>query len=469
MKKAVSILLATVLCMILLTACGQTPVSPDGSVPQDTSATTTEETTTTTTTTEETTTTTAETTTTAKPTTNTKKPTTVKPTTHPTTKPTTAQIITVTSATVPESGAPSARKRYFAVQLDGKSVAFAYQRSEYVTVGGEQEIVWVYTATDREGKRLTCQVDGVLESIRSIGYAEDPSNCESFEMEELSAYCPEMLSKYGMGWVDKPNTSLDEEPTAENGKDKKGTIGYVTVVVKDSIEQVRYQWKVGKAGGKMYVKEFTAECGVEIEKTAYCEYAMLKWLWPDWKDTLPTSTTPEEDPEAPPANRQRMSLRFDGKVINFRYYSKERNSATGRLLWVYREDAHYYNYSCKIDAETGMVIEIGGNVKLSMTIFIDEAKMRTYFAKCFSECGLSNDYMDKAEYTINYVGESATEPPIGAPTATVMVPLNDAGDRIEWRIADAITMCISSVKVKLADPNVYPDELADFYKPTYTE
>ena len=75
--------------------------------------------------------------------------------------------------------------------------------------------------------------------------------------------------------------------------------------------------------------------------------------------------------------------------------------------------------------------------------------------------------MDKAEYTINYVGGSATEPPFGAPTATVTIQLNDAGDVIEWTIADAIRMCISSIKVKLADPDVYPDELANFYVPTY--
>jgi len=105
MKQAVSIILATLLCIILLTACGQTPVSPDGSVPQDVSTTTTTTENGTTTTTEETTTTT-ETTTTAKPTTTTAKhtttttkPTTAKATTTATTTTTTTTVVTTTTTT----------------------------------------------------------------------------------------------------------------------------------------------------------------------------------------------------------------------------------------------------------------------------------------------------------------------------------------------------------------------------------
>ena len=134
---------------------------------------------------------------------------------------------------------------------------------------------------------------------------------------------------------------------------------------------------------------------------------------------------------------------------------------------MYEKYPNRYTYKWYVNAETGVTMSIVRNLGLSMTIFIDEEKVRSYFADHFSECGLSNDYMDKAEYTINYVGESATEPPIGAPTATVTIQLNDAGDTVEWIISDALPFCISSVKVVLADPNVYPDELANFYVPTY--
>ncbi len=75
MKKTTLLLLVLLLCTLWLTACGQTPLSPDGSVPQEESVSTTTTTTTeeTTTTTEEITTTTTTTTTTATTTTTTAK------------------------------------------------------------------------------------------------------------------------------------------------------------------------------------------------------------------------------------------------------------------------------------------------------------------------------------------------------------------------------------------------------------
>ncbi len=77
MKKTTLLLLVLLLCTLWLTACGQTPLSPEGSVPQEesvsTTTTTTTEEETTTTTTEEITTTTTTATTTATTTTTTAK------------------------------------------------------------------------------------------------------------------------------------------------------------------------------------------------------------------------------------------------------------------------------------------------------------------------------------------------------------------------------------------------------------
>ena len=166
-----------------------------------------------------------------------------------------------------------------------------------------------------------------------------------------------------------------------------------------------------------------------------------------------------------------MNLRFDGQEINFRYHSKEQDEETGRLLWVYWDSRSYpyYEFLCRVDAQTERVVSVSRNLKWSVTTFMGEEELRSVFAQRFSECGLSDAYLYTVEYKINTLGGNVDEgvPPIGAPTGTVTVTLNDAGDRVQWLIAKVDRFYINNLSVKLADPDVYPDELADFYVPNW--
>ena len=157
-----------------------------------------------------------------------------------------------------------------------------------------------------------------------------------------------------------------------------------------------------------------------------------------------------------------MNLRFDGQEINFRYHSKEQDEETGRLLWVYWDSRSYpyYEFLCRVDAQTEHVVSVGRNLKWSVTTFMEEEELRSVFAQRFSECELSDAYLQKAEYEIHTHS-------MGAPTGTVTVTLNDAGDRVQWLIAKVDRFYINNLSVKLADPDVYPDELADFYVPNW--
>ena len=157
-----------------------------------------------------------------------------------------------------------------------------------------------------------------------------------------------------------------------------------------------------------------------------------------------------------------MNLRFDGQEINFRYHSKEQDEETGRLLWVYWDSRSYphYDFACTVDAETERIVSVSHNVMLSIATTMEEEELRSVFAQRFSECGLNDAYLQKAEYEIHTHS-------MGAPTGTVTVTLNDAGDRVQWLIAKVDRFYINNLSVKLADPDVYPDELADFYVPKW--
>ena len=408
MKRIRLYLILVPFVLTLFTSCGQTPVSPDSSLPQDVSTTTT------TTTTEETTTTTAEeiTVTVAKATTPTKN--------NATTTATTTEITTTVKSTTTTTAATDTKP----------AVTTTRPTANGAILGAavfDTENIYRITFYSRYGR-------GKVRDVPDVDKKAVTRWLKTFTIKEkVSGLLPPGTNTYHV------------------------EIEYLDgTIVKQGLDVI-------EVNGEQYYIEHTADSYYELDMILGKEGTTTT----ESTTTTTTRFTPVDDPEAPPADRQQMELRFDGRVITFRYDSKEIGTTTGRLLWKYSGTKHGEDYDCKVDAETGLIIYISGNVKLGMSVFIDETKMRTYFANRFAECGLSSDYMDKAEYTINYVGGSATEPPFGAPTATVTIQLNDAGDVIEWTIADAIRMCISSIKVKLADPDVYPDELANFYVPTY--
>ena len=84
---------------------------------------------------------------------------------------------------------------------------------------------------------------------------------------------------------------------------------------------------------------------------------------------------------------------------------------------------------------------------------VEEEESRDCFKKYYAESNLSPLYLEKAEYNIHTHGTS---------TGTVTIILNDAGDMIRWSFGKVYNVHMTSVGVVLADPNVCPDELADF-------
>lgn len=459
MKQLLALVCGIWACVAILTACGQTPASPDGSIPQDvsttTTTTTTEETTTTSTTEETTTTTTA--TTTAKPTTTMKKPTTTTTTTvKPTAVQTTATNVTtttVTRATVSAAEEPPARKHYFHQWFDGSTVTFTYQYAEYATIHGKQKIVWVYTGKTDDGYPIVCQVDGVLESILSIRYAEERNYAESFEVADVKASYQEVLKGYDAGAM----FSRIESYIDRNETDQKVTSFSVFVVRADQSEQVCYRWTFGKANGQVYVKEFSIDRDDQSEHPSYTEKPLLDYIWPEWQ----SSPTTAADPDAPPADRQRMSLRFAGRACTLEYDYMWVGS-NGRKQWIYveRTEGYVHPFHCTVDAETGWIVSVSQNIKLSVSAVLEENEFRACFEKYYAESNLNPLYFEKAEYVNHTL--------LGTVGGTVTITLNDAGDKVKWTIVKWNGKAyFSSVSVVLADPNVYPDELADFYVPTY--
>ena len=172
------------------------------------------------------------------------------------------------------------------------------------------------------------------------------------------------------------------------------------------------------------------------------------------------------DPNTPPADRQEMSLYFDGQVINFRYYSNEQDETTGRLKWVYRDSKNYpyFEFECTVDAETGCVVGIFHNLMRSIDVRIEISELQSFFAQCFVESGLNPAYLHKVEYKLNY----QTPPDKDADTATVTIPLNEEGDRIEWYISKVNGLRISRVTVKTEDISRSQAELTGSYPPQWT-
>ncbi|MBQ4333718.1 MAG: hypothetical protein IJC33_08080 [Clostridia bacterium] len=184
MKQIGLWILCVLLCMVLLTACAQTPADPDGSLPQDTPVSSTTESTTTTT--EETTTTTEETTTT---TTTTAKPTTTATTTTTTVTPTTTTATTSEPATTVASTTyttktmtlnpadePPQEKRQFRYTFDGQDILFSYIGGSYT--GGfieARNLLWCYEGTANTGEKLTANVSVKKGYVQSVYYEEELS------------------------------------------------------------------------------------------------------------------------------------------------------------------------------------------------------------------------------------------------------------------------------------------------------
>ena len=95
---------------------------------------------------------------------------------------------------------------------------------------------------------------------------------------------------------------------------------------------------------------------------------------------------------------------------------------------------------------------------------MEEKEFRDCFKQKYTESNLGPLYLYEYLYEVDYKINAHS---YGAETGTVTITLNDAGDKVEWIIVKVDKVYLGSVSVKLADPNVYPDELANFYVPTY--
>ncbi len=152
----------------------------------------------------------------------------------------------------------------------------------------------------------------------------------------------------------------------------------------------------------------------------------------------------------------KIALYFDGRDHVFEYKGAVQDEETGRWLWEYREPMEVHAPVCMVDAETGRVAELRQNVMLGINNVLTDSEVRSFFESRFAESGLPWSCFKKAEYTIHETG-------MGAPTATVVIQLNDTGDTIKWRISKTAGTWLSRVQVELAEPGVYPDVLDDFY------
>ena len=95
---------------------------------------------------------------------------------------------------------------------------------------------------------------------------------------------------------------------------------------------------------------------------------------------------------------------------------------------------------------------------------MEEKEFRDCFKQKYTESNLGPLYLYEYSYEVDYKINAHS---YGAETGTVTITLNDAGDKVEWTIVKVDKVYLGSVKVVLADPNVYPDELANFYVPIY--
>ena len=178
--------------------------------------------------------------------------------------------------------------------------------------------------------------------------------------------------------------------------------------------------------------------------------------------TSTTTTTTAIDPEAPPADRQEMNLRFDGQVCTLEYYATTWDKESGRKQWQYREIniTAPHPLSCTVDAETERIVYMGQSIRRSFSVVMGESELRDFFRQKYTESKLGSVHLYKAEYCIDVNA-------MGTDTGTVTIKLNDAGDTVKWTIVKLDQIYLGSVSLILADPNVYPDELANFYVPNW--
>ena len=171
-----------------------------------------------------------------------------------------------------------------------------------------------------------------------------------------------------------------------------------------------------------------------------------------------TTTTTTQQENAP---WSKISLCFDGQEYTLEYYKTKVDENTGHKLRKYYKGTEFLvSPYCVVDTQTGRVIKIYNGDKLSSNERMSEEDARSYFLKRFGESNLSSTYLNKIEITVSDC----------LPTAAVTLVLNDAGDTVKWGLSQKCgRIWIASISVELADPDVYPKELEDFYRLTPIE
>ena len=221
MKQIGIRILCVLLCMVLLTACGQTPQLPDESIPQDTSVSST---------TESTTTTTEETTTTTISTTTTTTTTTVETTTTTTTTAMTKGVVG-TEDTPPVS---------FSFNWNGEEVLLTYEgvQTAFSTLSQEHSTGWTFISEDEEdvetnwrycgkttgGKEISSLVFPKSREILRIGQLVDDVAAGANDKEAVRDKVFEDLQKMGYTYI-KEDISV-----RMNSRGKGSDDGYFAIV-----------------------------------------------------------------------------------------------------------------------------------------------------------------------------------------------------------------------------------------------